>query len=133
MIAGVVNRDLEATVGVIVREENGTDHALDAIIDTGFTGFITLPSAVVTALQLSWIGREEALLGDGSIQPFEVYSANVIWNGQPRKVEVNVTETFPLLGMSMILKHDLRIKVIEGGAVTIEALQGSGEGEAIGP
>ena len=68
MIVGIVSRDLEATVRLFVRGENGEELEIEAVIDTGFSGFLTLPSAFVTSLALTWRGREDALLGDGSIQ-----------------------------------------------------------------
>ncbi len=73
MIVGVVNHDLEATVRLMVRGAEGQDHEVETIIDTGFSGFLTLPSALIAALQLMWIGQENAILADGSIQSFEVY------------------------------------------------------------
>ena len=122
MIVGVVNQNLEPAVPLVVRTADGRDSEIEAVIDTGFSGFLTLPSTLVAALQLTWIGREDAMLGDGHTYPFDVYSGTVVWNGQPRNVEVNATDTVPLIGMAMIFGHELRIAAVNGGIVTIESL-----------
>ena len=123
MITGVVNTDGEALIPLVVRDAHGQDHKVEAVIDTGFTGFLTLPSALITSLDLSWRGREQGVLGDGSLQLFEVYAATVIWNGRPQTVETNAAEVIPLVGMGLIHGHELRIQAVKRGIVTIEPLQ----------
>lgn len=88
----------------------------------GFSGFLTLPWAVVQALELDRLGEGEALVGDGTIQVFDLYEAILIWDDEPLTVDVATAETAPLMGMRLIYGHDLRIQAIEGGAVTIESL-----------
>jgi predicted aspartyl protease len=53
---------------------------------------------------------------------FDVYDAEMIWNGQYREVEVNAAETEPLLGMRMLKGYRLQVDAIEGGLVAIEIL-----------
>lgn len=123
MIIGVVNANREATVRLIVRSPNGQDQEVEAIIDTGFTGFLTLPPALVASLGLTWIGRAEGVLSNGSLQVFDVYAATVIWDGQPRIVATDAADTDPLIGMGLMYGHDLQIHVVEDGTVTIEPLR----------
>jgi clan AA aspartic protease len=122
MIIGVVNTHHEATIGLIVQNASGQGHDIDAVIDTGFTGFLTLPTSVIAALGLTWRGYASAVLGDGSLQQFDVYAATVIWDGQARLVEIDAAETDPLVGMGLLYGHEVRIQAIDGGTVTIEAL-----------
>jgi clan AA aspartic protease len=122
MIIGVVNAYREATIRSIVQDANGQGHDIEAVIDTGFTGFLTLPPALITVLGLSWRGYASAVLGDGSLQQFDVYAATVIWDGHPRMVEIDAAATDPLVGMGLLYGHEVRIQAIDGGAVTIEAL-----------
>lgn len=56
------------------------------MIDTGFTGFLSLPSAIIVELNLSWSYRDRATLGDGSETLFDIYEASVIWDGQYRGI-----------------------------------------------
>lgn len=91
-------------------------------IDTGFSGFLTLPPRLVTTLGLAWLCRQPGILADGRVEYFDVYVATVIWDGQPRTVEVEAADTEPLVGMSLLEHHALQIDVLNGGSVTITAL-----------
>jgi clan AA aspartic protease len=131
MMQGVVNQSCEAMLSIVVKN-NAKTQLIDAVIDTGFSGFLTLPIEVIAALGLKWEGRDVATLGDGTACVFEVYIANVIWDGQYREVYVNESETVPLIGMRLLRGYDLRIQTIEGGAVTIAALPNVDEGRSMG-
>ncbi|MCG8365565.1 MAG: clan AA aspartic protease [Pseudanabaenales cyanobacterium] len=122
MMQGVVNQSCEAILPVVVKN-NATTQLVDTVIDTGFSGFLTLPSNIIDALDLTWKGRDVATLGDGTSCIFDVYIATVIWDGQYRKIDINESETVPLIGMRLLRGYDLRIQTIEGGIVTIEALK----------
>jgi hypothetical protein len=60
-------------------------------------------------------------LANGSEELFDIYEATVIWDGQPRTVDLDAANTVALVGMSLLYGYDLRIHVVEGGHVTIEA------------
>lgn len=122
MITGTVNANLEATVPLSVVGTRSRQRQVEAVIDTGFTGHLTLPPSVIAALQLTWLGREQGVLADGSVDFFDVYRATVIWNGQPRAVEVDAVNAEPLVGMTLLERHSLQIEVVRGGAVSIKSL-----------
>jgi clan AA aspartic protease len=122
MINGLVNATLEATIPLQVQGASGQSHPLVAIIDTGFSGFLTLSSALTASLGLSWLCCQQGLLADGSTHIFNVYMAIVAWDGQPRPVETEEVDTEALVGMAMLQGHDLRIRVAPGGIVSIEAI-----------
>ena len=63
-----------------------------------------------------------AMLGNGQVHVFDVYAALVLWDGQLRTVETDETDTIPLVSMGLFYGHDVRMQVIDGGLVTIEAL-----------
>ncbi len=121
MIHGVVNQSCEAILPIVVKNDTRTQ-LVDAVIDTGFSGFLTLPFSTIESLDLIWKGRDMATLGDGTSCIFEVYIAVVIWDGQYRTIDINESETMPLIGMQLLRGYDLRIQAIEGGSVTIKAL-----------
>jgi hypothetical protein len=56
MISGVVNGNLEATIRLLIRGPGGPEQEIEAVIDTGFNGFLTLSPALVRRLGLpaSW-------------------------------------------------------------------------------
>ena len=122
MIEGTVNENCEATIRLTLRGIAGEKHEIEAIIDTGFTGHLTLPMALIDQLSLSWQNRAQALLADGSLHVFDAYLGTVLWNGQDRTVEVDAADTEPLVGMELLRGHCLRVDVVENGAVKIEAL-----------
>ena len=122
MSTGVVNANREATIRLVVLGPHGRQQETEAIIDTGFTGALTLPPALVATLELSWLCRQPGILADGRIEFFDVYVATVMWDGQPRTVEVEAADTEPLVGMSLLDRHALRIDILSSGVVTITAL-----------
>jgi clan AA aspartic protease len=122
MMYGVVNLRREATLSLVVGNENKQQRVIDAVIDTGFTGFLSLPSEIITALNLPWSASDVATLGDGSETLFDLYIAMVIWDGQYRKIYIAESETDPLIGMALLYGYRLQIDTIEGGRVAIEEL-----------
>ena len=122
MIIGVVNANYEATIPLIVYGAHGLQETLEVVIDTGFTGSLTLPTSLIETLGLPWLGRQRAILGDGSMRFFDVYSATIIWDGQTRTVEADAADTEPLLGMSLLSRHEVLMQVVDGGTVSIEVL-----------
>jgi clan AA aspartic protease len=123
MIHGVVSRNREAAISLVVVNENRQTKLITAVIDTGYTGFLSLPSEIITELNLSWTGIDRGTLGDGSEVTFEVYAAKVIWDGEYRDIPINEAETDPLVGISLLYGYDLHIQTVEGGSVTIKQLE----------
>ena len=67
MIVGHVNSRREAIIQLAVLGERNQRQGVKAIIDTGYTGFLTLPAAIIDTLELTWFMQEEGFLGDGSM------------------------------------------------------------------
>jgi clan AA aspartic protease len=122
MMHGIVDSNCEATLRLVVGNTNSQRQVIDAVIDTGFTGFLTLPLAVITSLNLRLYGREEGTLGDGSTCVFDVYTGLVIWDGELQRIDVNASEAAPLVGMSLLYGYRIQLDAIEGGTVTIQSL-----------
>ena len=122
MILGNVNANREAIIQLAVLGENTQKQGIRAVIDTGYTGFLTLPSSIITTLGLTWYMQQEGILGDGSLCMFNVYEASVIWDGQIRSVEINESDADPLVGMALLEGFELKIQGVAGGLVTITAL-----------
>ena len=122
MMHGVVNLRHEATLTVVVGNLNQQLQAIETMIDTGFTGFLSLPSAIIATLNLPWSASDIVTLGDGSETLFDLYTAVVIWDGQYRDIYIAESETEPLLGMAMLYGYRLQVDAVEGGIVKIEAL-----------
>ncbi len=126
MMQGYVNQAYEAVIPVVIKYGSKLK-SVNAVIDTGFTGFLSLPSSIIAELELPWSYRDRATLGDGSETLFDVHDANIIWDGQFREIEINSANTDPLLGMKMLRGYRLQVDTVQGGLVTIEALPIAGE------
>jgi clan AA aspartic protease len=113
---------LEATIEITIQDARGIGHAIEAIVDTGFNGSLTLPVALVESLGLQWYTRSGITLADGSQCEADVYATTVIWDGMQRDILVESVDAEPLLGMQIMRRHALRIEVVERGDVVIEAL-----------
>lgn len=118
---GYINANYEAVISVVV-SHRGKLKSINAVIDTGFTGFLSLPGAIITELDLPWSYRDRGTLGDGSETLFDIYNGMVIWDGQYREIEINAAETDPLIGMSLLRGYRLQIDAVQGGLVSILAL-----------
>ena len=121
MIEGVVNSAYEPVVALIVHGPSGQISEIEAVVDTGFTGFLTVTLALAAELALDFRGTSRATLADGSEVTLPAYGIAVLWDGQPRYVEADAADATPLVGMRMLDRHNLNIEVELGGRVVIEA------------
>ena len=121
MIRGVVNTAYEPIVNLTVQGPSGQSQEIEAVVDTGFNGFLTLPPDLVTELGLVYRDRSRAILADGSEAFLDVYDVAVLWDSRLRNTRAGVSDTTPLVGMRLLDRHDLSIQVRAGGRVIIEA------------
>lgn len=83
--------------------------AIEAWIDTGFTGDLVLPQATIEMLALHQSGSVDAILADGSQIEVKTYTCFVNWFGEERRLEVIANKgEFPLLGIGLLLGLELR-------------------------
>ncbi len=122
MIEGVVNAAYEPVVSLAVQGHAGQTREIEAVIDTGFTGFLTVTPALAAELGLDFRGTGRATLADGSEVTFDVYDVAVLWDGQERYIEADVADTTPLVGMRLLNQHNLNIQVADGGRVVIQPM-----------
>lgn len=113
----------EARLRVEVLSSNDALPArVDAVVDTGFTGHLTLRPATVEALSLPIVGSAESILADGSLISEDVCLARVRWYGSERRVRALVADATPLLGMALLRDSELRVRCVGGGEVRVESL-----------
>jgi clan AA aspartic protease len=122
MITGIVTAVREAVIDLVVRGQDGREEEIQAVIDTGFDGSLTLPAKFINSLGLPWRRRGRSLLADGNESLFDIYEATVIWDGKPRRIAVDEVDIVPLVGMSLLYGCELTIKIIENGSVLIKPL-----------
>ena len=69
---GHVNQICKTTL-FIVTGDRTTVWLLDAVIDTGFSRFLTLLSEIISILGLNWQVRDIATLRDGTANTFKIH------------------------------------------------------------
>ena len=121
MIEGVVNAAYEAVVTLLLQGSAGETREIEAVIDTGYNGFLTLPAAMVAELELPFLGPSRATLANGAVETFNVHDVTVLWDGQLRDIEADATGNTPLVGMLLLDGYELSIQVWDGGRVAIQA------------
>lgn len=121
MISGLVT-DRHAVVTIIFLLSNGSSIPINFVIDTGFTGYLCLPSEAVTLMGLIFRHDTPANLADNSEALLAVHEAAILWDGEEREVLVVATGRRPLLGTALLDEQELVIQFTEGGLVTIDEL-----------
>ena len=122
---------LEAEITLVVRGGGYATESVDFIIDTGYTGEITLPQEIIDRLNLQAANYDESdigptvVLADGTIRTVAVYVASISWNDRLRNVEVDSLGIAPLIGMRLLRGCNLSVDAAPGGLVTITELNTS--------
>jgi clan AA aspartic protease len=114
--------NLQAKINVVLRLAPGQELEIGCVVDTGFSGFLTLPSIAVERLGLPYLININANLADHSSVKTNVHAATIVWNGQERNITVLAMGQRPLIGTALLENQNLSIDFREGGKVTINTL-----------
>ena len=121
MITGRVFRR-RPTILLTIYGPNRQIDGLEALVDTGFTGYLALPNETVLALGMPFASYFDAGLADGSRVAVNVHEGTVLWHGVQQTVLVLATGREPVLGMSLIYGSRLTLEGVDGGTLTLEEL-----------
>ena len=119
MTRGFFTPEGEPAVRLRVQRGEGDGRQIEAVIDTGFNGDLTLPPDLIAALALPEATEEEVVLGDGTIRVVQLYVASVVFAEQTRRVFMGKAPTTPLVGTDLLQGFSLRVDFWEGGRVEI--------------
>ena len=122
MIQGQVNSNREAIIQVSILDSQGLAKAIEAVIDTGFNGFLTLPLALVEELGLEFQGHGHSTLANGQEETFKLFAARVTLDEAMREIVVDAADIVPLVGMALLEGYTLQIQVKTGGTVSLAPL-----------
>ena len=122
MIRGRVGPGRRAFVEIVLTGNQGQSLSIDAILDTGFEGYITLPPDVVSSISLATLAPSTYELADGQSVQFNTYLAMVSWHDRPRMVLALESNGVPLLGAAMLWGSRVTLDMEDGGGVSIEEL-----------
>ncbi|MBC6418688.1 MAG: clan AA aspartic protease [Prochloron sp. SP5CPC1] len=123
MITGVVNSYLEPTTRLQLKGSKGQIQEVEAVIDTGFNGFLTLPPTLIQTLQLTPIGSGRTILGNGTQDLYLIYEATVLWDQRWLIVEADGANTDILIGMGLLSGYNLHVEVVRGGRVSLDSFR----------
>ena len=119
MITGIVNVDFEPIIPLSICGSDGKVCTQDAIVDTGFNGWLSLPPDLIAESNLKWKRRGRAILGDGSECVFDVYEAVLVWNKNFLTIPIDEADSEPLVSMSLMEGYQLIVQVFEGSHVEL--------------
>ena len=128
LVAGRVTDDgREAVIALRLSSLGGSGRSAEvqAVIDTGFTDWLTIPAGVAEYLGLPVRGSVEAELADGRVERLPIYRVRVSWHGRTRSVKAYAAPGFAeeaLIGMSLLRGSRLTVDATPGGTVRIEEL-----------
>ena len=123
MIRGAFNESFQPMVAVEISDGDGEYHPVEALMDTGFSGHLTLPPDEVARLGLAYVDRTPLTLAGDQQLHASVYEGLVRWLGQPARAYVIAMDGPPLLGMSMLANSKITILAQTGGEILIEEIR----------
>ena len=122
MITGAVNSLRRPTITVTLIDEKGEIRSLEAHLDTGFTGDLTLPASAIKQLGLPFSATTSFRTASSRLTDFRTYEGVILWHGRRRIIDVLESEVFPLVGVGLLWDNNLSIDFKLGGDVAITEL-----------
>ena len=122
MIRGTVTR-YEGIVRLSVFGQRGQREEVEAIVDTGYDGFLTLPPAMIRELELRWITYGDATLADGREIEFDVHEGEILWNRRRVVIPIDSSDSTPLIGMRLLEGFEVTLQVRQDGPVLIKRMK----------
>ncbi len=128
MIAGHIDEDWQAIVPLIARHghQKDRDETIDFLIDTGFTGFLSLSPEWVQKLDLSVIDIQRGMTADGRVSYFETVDVCILWHDQPRVIRAQVLDE-PLIGTRLLRLHQTSLKWVTGERFELQSVPESSD------
>jgi clan AA aspartic protease len=121
MIVGKVTQR-GAVIRFDVHGPNGRSRSITAMVDTGFNGYLTLPSHIIRSIELPLLDTDRIRLANDESVELQRYAAVVDWNGKDIPCYIHESQVIPLVGLGLLADHDLAIRVRRGGRVTITSI-----------
>ena len=89
-------------VTIEIMDAEGRLRPVEVVLDTGFTGYLTLPPETIRQLGLTSVGQRTFELANGELYEFETYLAQVSWHARLTDAVVLRSDSEPLLGMALL-------------------------------
>lgn len=96
--------------------------SIEFVVDTGFNGYLTLPTGAVGAMNLPLFSTTITILADGTHAEIPTHVATIDWHDRELSVPVLAMGTKPLLGMGLLDRCRLVVEFTEDGSIELEQL-----------
>lgn len=113
---------LEPLLPLRLRGPEGKLIDINAVIDTGYTGSLTITQALADDLELARRSGGKAILADGSSREFDTYKVEVQWGDSWKPIIASALGDESLIGMSLLLGTKMTIEITSAGRLEIEPL-----------
>ena len=121
MTTGHIDQHGRPVIPVDLFDHQGRLHRVEAMIDTGFDDFLTLPAYLVQRMGLVWASRMPMQVATSEWAQFDIYAADVLWLGNRLPLRVLQTQSEILVGTRLLWESELTVQFWEGGAVNVQA------------
>jgi len=119
----MINATIDQYLSIRVRLEfignNGANVSYDALFDTGFSEYFSLPRHLIDVLGYTETDREIMILGDGTQREISIYEGHIIWDGQEQNAAIHCLDDDALVGMRQIENYLVTIPVRVGETATL--------------
>ena len=122
MISGWIGGNQELVMPLRVLDANEHVHRIEANIDTGFNGHLTLPPDLPQLLGLAAAKPLDLRMANDAIETFPTFRGIVLWRNQRRTVRIIESEGTPLMGTALLWDSLLTAEMTDNGTVTIGPL-----------
>ncbi len=120
MITGYIDEDFVPLIRLFVHGTQGQFHEIEAVFDTGYNSYLTIPPALIEALGLPYKGEQEVMLADGKIHTALTYYGTVKTDKTLVNVEIEAAEGIPIAGMRLFDGYRAAMDIETNGSLSLE-------------
>ena len=102
MIKGAVNDRYEAVITITILTSTGGTRDIETVVDTGYNGFLLLPTELVGDLQLPFLNSTVAVLANDEAVTLHTHQAEIVWDGQTGTVRATCPASTILADLASI-------------------------------
>ena len=122
MTSGWIGNNRELVMPLRLLDVNEHVHRIEANIDTGFNGHLTLPPGLPHLLGFISDKPLDLTMANDQTERFPTYRGIVLWHGHRRSVRIIESEGVPLIGTELLWGSLLTAEMTDNGAVTVGPL-----------
>ena len=120
MIEDIINNFDEPIIKLDICLSSNNSKKVNAIIDTGFNGYISIPNTLIEESNWDFLGTEEYELANGDIVEEKVYLGKIFFDGDELQVFSLTNRTNDVLIGTKVLKNKILKINFKDLKVTIE-------------